>query len=75
MKNKNAYIAIAVVCVVLTAAITVQIRTMREESSAVSVATANSELKDSLLEWKERAENAERDLEESIKEQETIRDE
>ena len=75
MKNKNAYIAIAVVCVVLTAAITVQIRTMREESSAVSVATANSELKDSLLEWKERAENAERDLEESTKELETIRNE
>ncbi len=75
MKNKNAYIAIAVVCVVLTAAITVQIRTMKEESSAVSVATANSELKDSLLEWKERAENAERDLEKSTKELETIRKE
>ena len=75
MKNKNAYIAIAVVCVVLTAAITVQIRTMKEESSAVSVATANSELIDSLLEWKERAENAERDLEKSTKELETIRKE
>ena len=67
MKNKNAYIAIGIVCVVLGAALTVQIRTMQGENSAVAQAFANSELKDSLLEWKEKSENAETDLEESIK--------
>ena len=73
LKNKNAYIAIAIVCVILTAAITVQIRTMKEENSAVSIIGANSELKDSLLEWKEKSENAEKDLDKSLKEQEKIR--
>ena len=73
MKNKNACIAIAVVCVILTAAITLQIRTMKEENSAVSISTANSELRDSVLEWKERSENAQRDLESATKELEEIR--
>ena len=73
MKNKNAYIAIAIVCVVLSAAITVQIRTMKNESSVVSQSFANSQLKDSLLEWKEKAENAEKELEKSTKELEEIR--
>lgn len=74
MKNKNAYIAIGVVCVVLAAALTVQIRTMQGENSAVSQAFANSELKDSLLEWKEKSENAENDLEASIKKLEQLRE-
>lgn len=74
MKNKNAYIAIGIVCVVLGAALTVQIRTMQGENSAVSQAFANSELKDTLLEWKEKSENAETDLEESIKKLEKLRD-
>ena len=29
MKNKNAYIAIGIVCIVLAAAITIQVRTMQ----------------------------------------------
>jgi len=74
MKNKNAYIAIGIVCIVLAAALTVQIRTMQGENSAVSQAFANSELKDTLLEWKEKSENAEKDLEESIKKLEKLRD-
>lgn len=74
MKNKNAYIAIGIVCVVLGVALTVQIRTMQGENSAVAQAFANSELKDSLLEWKEKSENAEKDLEESIKKLEKLRD-
>jgi len=74
MKNKNAYIAIGIVCIVLAAALTVQIRTMQGENSAVSQAFANSELKDTLLEWKEKSENAENDLEESIKKLEKLRD-
>lgn len=73
MKNKNAYISIALVCVVLVAAITVQIRTMKNENSVVSQSFANSELKDSLLEWKEKSENAEKDLEKVTKDLEEIR--
>ena len=73
MKNKNAYTAIGIVCIVLAAAITVQVRTMQGENSAVSQAFANSELKDSLLEWKERSDNAEADLEQSVKRLEELR--
>ena len=74
MKNKNAYIAIGIVCVVLGAALTVQIRTMQGENSAVAQAFANSELKDSLLEWKEKSESAENNLEELTKKLEKLRD-
>lgn len=73
MKNKNAYIAIAIVCVVLAMAITVQVRTMKSEESAVSMTLANSELKDNLLKWKEKSEMAEENLEKSTKELEKIR--
>lgn len=73
MKNKNTYIAIGIICVVLTSAITLQIRTMKKENSAVSQSFANSELKDSLLEWKEKSELAEKELEKSTKELEKIR--
>jgi len=65
MKSKNTYISIAIVCVILTMAITVQVRTMKKEESSVSVKLANSELKDNLLKWKEKSEKAEEDLEKS----------
>ena len=74
MKNKNVYIAIGLVCIVLAAALTVQIRTMQGENSAVAQAFANSELKDTLLEWKEKSDNAENDLEDSIKKLEKLRE-
>ena len=73
MKNKNAYIAIGIVCVVLAAAITLQIRTMQGENSAVAQEFANSELKDSLLEWKEKSDNAETDLEKSVERLDELR--
>lgn len=73
MKDKNAYIAIGIVCVVLATALTVQIRTMQGENSAVSQAFANSELKDTLLEWKEKSDNAESSLEKSVKKLEELR--
>ena len=73
MKNKNAYIAIGLVCIVLATALTIQIRTMQGENSAVSQAFANSELKDSLLEWKEKSDNAEVDLEKSVEKLEELR--
>lgn len=73
MKNKNAYIAIGIVCVVLATAITLQIRTMKSEGSVVSLKIANSELKDSILAWKEKSERAEYDLDKSTEELKKIR--
>ena len=73
MKNKSAYIAITIVCIVLAMAITVQVRTMKKEESAVSINLANSELKDNLLKWKEKSERAEEELQRSTTELEKIR--
>ena len=73
MKTKNTYIAIGIICVVLASAITLQVRTMKREGSAVSLSFANSELKDSLLEWKEKSERAQFELEQSTKKLEEIR--
>lgn len=73
MKNKKSCIGIAIVCVVLTTAITLQVRTMKREGSVVSIDYANRDLRDNLLEWKEKAERAEIDLEKSINELEKIR--
>lgn len=73
MKNKSACISIGIICVVLATAMTIQIRTMQKENSAVSQAFANSELKDSLLEWKEKSDNAEDNLEKSIARLEEVR--
>lgn len=73
MKKKNIYIAMSVICIVLATAITIQVRTMQEENSDVSQAFVSSELKDSLLEWKEKSEGAESDLEKSLIRLEEVR--
>lgn len=73
MKNNKSCIGVAIVCVVLTTAITLQVRTMKKEGSVVSIDYANSQLRDNLLEWKEKSERAEIDLEKSINELEKIR--
>ena len=55
MKNQNINrLMIGIVCVVLTMAITLQIRTMSKTDSTVTQSFANDELKDKLLEWEER---------------------
>ncbi len=73
MKNKSTYIIITIICIVLTMSITVQVRTMKSEGSVVSLSFANSQLKDNLLEWKEKSERAEHELEKSTLELEKIR--
>ena len=49
-------------------AITLQIRTMRKASTEISFAFVNDELKDTLLSWREKYQEAERNLENSNKE-------
>lgn len=74
MKNtKGVKIAMGIVCFVLTLAITIQIKTMKEESSIVSQTFASDELKDSLLKWKEKYDKEVEKLSESEKELENIR--
>ncbi len=74
MKQKSVGILFGIICFVLTLALTLQIRTMTIESSVVSQSFANDELKDSLLEWKEKYEKAVGKLENSNKELDVIRE-
>ncbi len=73
MKNKSLGIALGIVCFVLGLALTLQIRTMTIENSVVSQTFADDELKDSLLQWKEKYEKAVANLDASSKELDEIR--
>lgn len=73
MKHKSLGIALGIVCFVLALALTLQIRTMTIENSVVSQTFANDELKDSLLQWKEKYDKAVEQLEASNKELDVIR--
>lgn len=70
---KKERILIGIVCLVLTLAITLQLRTMAKTDSAVTKSFANDELKDKLLQWEERYEMMTKALEESNKELEEVR--
>lgn len=73
MKDKGLMIGLGITCFVLAFALTLQIRTMSIEDSVVSQTFADEELKDSLLQWKEKYEKASKDLAKSNKELEVIR--
>ncbi len=73
MKNKNLKIGLGITCFVLALALTVQIRTMAIENSIVAQSFANDELKDDLLEWKEKYEKIAESLAKTNKELDVIR--
>lgn len=60
-------ITLGMLCLILTFAISVQLKTMKAEDSAVSTTTANNELKDQMLRWKEKYEKALKEYEETEK--------
>ena len=67
IKQKNLRILVCIVTIVLVASITLQVRTMKKASSEISFAFVNDELKDTLLSWRERSQEAERNLQDSNK--------
>ena len=73
MKDKKIGISLGIVCFILALALTLQIRTMTIENSIVSQTFANDELKDNLLQWKEKYEKAVEQLDSSNKELDVIR--
>ena len=73
MNNKGLRIGLGITCFVLALALTLQIRTMAIENSVVAQTFADDELKDTLLQWKERYEKASDNLAKSNKELEIIR--
>ncbi len=73
MKDKKIGISLGIICFILALALTLQIRTMTIENSIVSQTFANDELKDNLLQWKEKYEKAVEQLDESNKQLDVIR--
>ncbi len=77
MNQKNRiYIAIllGVMCCFLTAGIVVQIKTVNDSSTLVGKTQAENELRDSVLRWKEKYENAYAKLEKKENELENLRE-
>ena len=67
MKQTNFRILVGIVTIILTASITLQVRTMKKASSEISFAFVNDELKDTLLSWREKYQEAASNLENSNK--------
>lgn len=70
---KKEKILIGIICVVLTAAITLQLRTMAEADSAVTKSFANDDLKETLLSWEQKYETITKELEKSNNELAKVR--
>lgn len=56
-------ITLGILCLILTLAISIQLKTMKEEDSVVSTTTVNNDLKDQMLRWKERYNKAVKEYE------------
>lgn len=67
MKQTNFRILVGIVTIILAASITLQVRTMKKASSEISFAFVNDELKDTLLSWREKYQEAASNLENSNK--------
>jgi len=65
MKNWKIAITLGILCVILTIAIRIQLKTMKEADSVVSKATMNNDLRNQVLIWKEKYETALKAFEQS----------
>ena len=73
MKKKQIAITLGLMCLLLTVAICVQIRTMNSASSTVSQTLSDNGLRDEVLRMKERYDNTYRELGNAQKELEEVR--
>ena len=75
MKKYQIAITIGIMCVLLTTAIVVQLKTIKEATKIVGTSYAQASLKDEVLRWKERSENQYKILETAETELERTRQE
>ena len=75
MKKKQVWITLGLMCLILTMCIAIQIRTIGSTNSTVSQTLTDDSLRDEVLMWKERYDNALEELENSEKELTQIREE
>lgn len=73
MKKKQIAITLGIMCLILTIAISVQIRTTQNSNSTVAQSLIDDSLRDEVLRWKERYDNAYTELTESEKQLTEVR--
>lgn len=67
MNKKQVAITLGIMCFILTSAIIVQLNTIQDATKTVGQTLNDNELKDEVLKWKERYDNAYQDLERAEK--------
>lgn len=73
MNKKQIAITLGCVCLILTIAIFVQIKTVSNANQVASISLTNNDLRDQVLKWKEKYDTAYASLQEAEKNLETIR--
>ena len=74
MNKRNIGIILGIVCVLLTAAIIIQVKTVKNSGIETNVNSEENELRDEVLRWKEKADNASQELTKVEKELEKQRE-
>lgn len=75
MDKKKIAITLGIVCLILTIAICIQIKTIKNANSTVSQTFTENSLRDEVLKWKEKYDNISDELDEAEKELAKIREE
>lgn len=75
MNKKQIGITLGIMCFILTFAIAVQIKTMNSANSTASRNLSDNALRDNVLKWKEKYDNASEELKRAEKKLETVRQE
>lgn len=73
MKKKQIAITLGIMCFILTIAISIQLKTVTNSNSTISASLTDDKLRDEVLRWKEKYDNAYEQLIESEKELVTVR--
>jgi len=73
MKNWKIALTLGIVCCILTLGISIQLKTVNDENSAVSQTLTSNDLRDQALKWKEKYDKAVIDLEKTTTQLEEIR--
>ena len=73
MKKKQIAVTLGIMCFILTVSISVQIKTVRNTNKVVSQSFKENVLRDEVLVWKERYDNAYKDLQQTETQLENIR--
>lgn len=73
MNKRQIAITLGIMCLILTAGVAVQIRTMNSAGSTASRSLVDNELRDNVLKWKEKYDNLSEELKKAEKKLEEVR--